>query len=73
MVHWQAKALAAFLRAVRDGRPSADWLREVKREPGPGYGSPIRYKDSTRHFVEVEHWQYRKGLERTVKRLAGGD
>lgn len=70
LVHWQTKALAAFLRAALDGRPSAQWLRDAKREPGTGYASPIRYKDSTRHYVEVEHWEYRKGLERTVQKLA---
>lgn len=71
LVHWQTSALAAFLRAAREKRESAQWLRGVKKEPTQGYETPIRYKDSTRHYVEVEHWAYRKGLERTVKRLGG--
>ncbi len=71
LVHWQARALAAFLRAAHDDRPAARWLRAEKRTPTQGYATPIRYKDSTRHFVEVEHWAYRKGLARTVRRLGG--
>jgi hypothetical protein len=69
LVHWQTKALAAFLRAAVDGRPSATRFREEKRSPTQGYASPIRYKDSTRHFVEVEHWEYGKGLRRVVSAL----
>jgi cation diffusion facilitator CzcD-associated flavoprotein CzcO len=69
LVHWQTRALAAFLRAASERRESAQWLRGVKKEPTQGYETPIRYKDSTRHYVEVEHWAYRQGLERTVRRL----
>lgn len=72
LVHWQASALAAFLRAASERRKSAQWLRGVKKEPTQGYETPIRNKDSTRHYVEVEHWAYRQGLERTVRRLGMG-
>jgi len=71
LVHWQTSALAAFLRAASEQRESAQWLRGVKKVPTQGYETPIRYKDSTRHYVEVEHWAYRRGLERTVRRLGG--
>ena len=32
----------------------------------------IHYKESTRHFVEIEHWSYRKGLMALARRLERG-
>ncbi len=71
LVHHQGRAIALFLEAVRKGRAAADRLRAEKRQPAPGSSGGVRYKDSSRHFVEVEHWSYRKGLERLARSLAG--
>jgi hypothetical protein len=70
LVHWQARAAALFLAAVRAEAPAAQWLRAEKARPAPGSSGGVHYKDSTRHFVEVEHWSYRRGLERIARRLA---
>ena len=69
LVHWQTRAAALFLAAVRDGRSGADWLRREKSGPTAGSSGGVRYKTSSRHYVEVEHWSYRKELERIVRRL----
>jgi hypothetical protein len=69
LVGWQARAVASFLTAVRDGSPAADELRRRKCRPDDGPGSVIRYKDSSRHYLQVEHWSYRKALEALVQRL----
>lgn len=69
LVHWQTRAIALFLDAVRRGDPRADAFRRVRREAEAAYGNPIRYKDSTRHHVEVEHWSYLRALRRTCRAL----
>lgn len=72
-VHWQMRAAAAFLRAARNGAPEAAAFRHERRArlhiPLSG---GVRYLESTRHYLEVEHWSYRRGLERIVRRLARG-
>jgi len=69
LVHWQMLAAARFAAAVRDGHSSADALRQHKADPRRQLSGGIRYKESTRHYVEVEHWSYRKLLKDWIKRF----
>ena len=48
-----------------------DWSRELTlpEKWDEDLGAGIRYKDSTRHLVQVEHWSYRRGLEKLVRDL----
>jgi cation diffusion facilitator CzcD-associated flavoprotein CzcO len=70
LVHWQMEAAARFARASRLGHPSAEPLRRRKANPGDDLGNGIRYRDSTRHYLEVEHWSYRKKLRRWATQLS---
>jgi hypothetical protein len=71
LVHWQMAAAARFARGVlRDGART-EALRRRKENPAEDLGSGIRYKDSPRHSLEVEHWSYQRRLKRWVKRLGG--
>ncbi|MCB1985585.1 MAG: NAD(P)-binding domain-containing protein [Burkholderiales bacterium] len=63
LVHWQMLAAARFATAVRDGHDAADRLRQQKSDQHPDLGNGIRYKESTRHYLEVEHWHYRRLLQ----------
>lgn len=69
LVHWQMLAAARFAAAVRDGHNSANGLRQRKANPRQHLGGGIHYKESTRHYVEVEHWSYRQQLKDWVKQL----
>lgn len=69
LLDWQARAIAVFLRAARQDSASADWLRARKLRAGEELGGGIRYRDSPRHALEVEHWSYFRDLRRIVKRL----
>jgi hypothetical protein len=69
LVHWQTVAAARYARARSEGRPAADLLGNRKKDPSDDAGNGIRYADSTRHHVEVEHWSYRKKLQRWAKTL----
>jgi hypothetical protein len=61
----QAQLVARMARAARGAPRAAAWLyRARQRVAGPG---PIRYVDSPRHRLEVEHFSYRRTLERLVR------
>lgn len=70
LVEAQAKLVAAYLVGVEAGAAAAERFRErkaVAEEPGP-----IRYVDSPRHRLEVEHFSYRRTLKRELRRLRRG-
>jgi hypothetical protein len=69
LVDWQARAVASFLTALGNVSPAAEKLRQRKRQPQETFGSGIHYKDSSRHYLQVEHWSYRLALERLVREL----
>ena len=61
----QSQLVARMALAARSGPRAAAWLyRQRQRPPQPG---PIRYVDSPRHRLEVEHYSYRCRLERLVR------
>lgn len=60
----QAAVVARMARAARSAAGAAAWLYRVRRRPEPA--PPIRYVDSPRHALEVEHHSYRRRLERLI-------
>ncbi len=60
----QAKLVARMATAARVSPRAAAWLYAARRRPAPA--SPIRYVDSPRHTLEVEHFSYRRRLERLI-------
>lgn len=69
LVHWQMAAAAGYARAALGNDPRAEALRRRKADPGEDLGHGIRYRESTRHFFEVEHWSYRRKLVTWAKGL----
>jgi cation diffusion facilitator CzcD-associated flavoprotein CzcO len=69
LVHWQTEAWARFLRAARSQSPAADWFRRQRAQPDGGLRRRIRYTDSPRHSLEVEHWSYMQALKKLMRRL----
>jgi cation diffusion facilitator CzcD-associated flavoprotein CzcO len=63
----QAQLVASMARAARDAPWASAWL--YARRQRPPRPTPIRYIDSPRHALEVEHFSYRKQLERLVTAL----
>ncbi|HEX6749708.1 MAG TPA: NAD(P)-binding domain-containing protein [Longimicrobium sp.] len=72
LVQWQTRAIALFLDAARRETPAAARFRELKRGPDADPGHGIRYKESTRHYLEVEHWSYLRGLRKICRMLEQG-
>jgi len=67
LVHWQTLAAARYARAVVEGAKSAEPLRRRKATPEDDLGGGVRYQESPRHHLEVEHWSYRRKLVRWAK------
>lgn len=63
----QAHLVASMARAHRDAPRASAWL--YARRQRPSRPSPIRYVDSPRHVLEIEHFSYRKELERIIASL----
>ena len=60
----QAALVARMARAAQHAPRAAAWLYRLRQRPDPV--SPIRYVDSPRHALEVEHYSYRRRLERLI-------
>ena len=63
----QARLVARMAQAARSAPTAAGWL--YARRQKPGQSSPIRYLASPRHTLEVEHFSYRRELERIITAL----
>jgi hypothetical protein len=61
----QSQLVARMALAARSGPQAAAWLYRQRQQP-PRRG-PIRYVDSPRHRLEVEHYSYRRRLEHLVR------
>ena len=59
----QSRLVARMAVAARRSPRAAAWLYAVRQRP---VARPIAYVDSPRHALEVEHFSYRRRLERLV-------
>jgi cation diffusion facilitator CzcD-associated flavoprotein CzcO len=66
----QARLIARFLTARKRSPRTAAWFRALKSVGQENYGGGVRYKESTRHYVEIEHHSYARRLDRLARRLA---
>jgi hypothetical protein len=70
----QSRLVARMALAARRSPAAAAWL--YRRRQRPARRPPVRYVDSPRHALEVEHFSYRRELEQLVaamdRRLRGG-
>lgn len=63
----QARLVAGMAAAARSAPHASAWL--YARRQRPDRPSPIRYVASPRHALEVEHFSYRRELERIAAAL----
>ena len=63
----QSRLVAGMALAARESPRAAGWLYARRQRPARPNG--IRYIDSPRHTLEVEHFSYRRELERLVTAL----
>ncbi|MEM8864174.1 MAG: NAD(P)-binding domain-containing protein [Planctomycetota bacterium] len=72
LVDEQAKLIAAYLTGIEAGKPAADWFRQEKRRRAGEPLTSIRYLATPRHALEVEHFSYRRRLQKLTRRLNRG-
>ena len=65
LVHYQAELMARFIDAQRKNSRLADQFRRQKSRPNTR-PSRIRYVRTPRHLLEVEHFGYRRRLQKTI-------
>jgi len=67
LTDWQSRVMAQYIRACEAGR--AAWFDELKTGTQPSLGNGITYANSARHQLEVEHFSYRRRLEKLSARF----
>ncbi len=70
LVDYQTQLIAKFIRAQVQNPAKAEKFRRLKSGPQPNLSHGIKYLDSTRHYVEVEHFSYRQRLKKLIKKLS---
>jgi len=63
----QAAVVARMAAATRSAPRASAWLYEIRQRTGST--APIRYVDSPRHVLEVEHYSYSRTLERILSAM----
>ncbi|MDX1992235.1 MAG: NAD(P)-binding domain-containing protein [bacterium] len=63
----QSQLIASFIAAAQQGSPAADEFRRLKATERPDLGGGIRYLESTRHYLEIEHGSYRARIKKLLK------
>jgi thioredoxin reductase len=70
LVHWQTVAIARFLELRQhDPRAAAAYLARARTRLEDRSDGGVRYLESTRHLVEVEHADYIADLDRDIREL----
>lgn len=69
LVDYQAQLIARFIHSQRHNPTKAAEFRRRKASEQPKLNHGINYVNSTRHYVEVEHFSYRNGLKKLIKQF----
>lgn len=70
LVDYQTQLIAKFICAQEQNPTKANKFRQLKAGPQPNLSHGIKYLDSTRHYVEVEHFSYRERLKKLIKKMS---
>jgi len=69
LVDYQAQLLARFFVALACDPIAAEKFRRRRASDQSDLGNGIRYVHSSRHLLEVEHFSYRRTLQRHIARF----
>ena len=70
IVHWQCRAIALYLSSGWGGGKPNHWLKRRKLSPEEDLSGGVHYHETYRHYLEVEHASYTRGLKKLVRRLS---
>ncbi|MFW5691308.1 MAG: flavin-containing monooxygenase [Chloroflexota bacterium] len=63
----QSQLMARFIKAAAHHLPAAEEFRRIKATERPDLGGGIKYLESTRHLLEIEHHSYRQRVKKHLK------
>lgn len=68
LVHWQSVAVARWMRVLFDEDPqlATAFRRQKKDRVDEDLSQGVKYKESTRHYLEINHMSYLRGLKKDV-------
>ncbi len=70
LVDIQAQLITRYLQALEKNRRSARWFDRLKQSASSQQSRRIAYLDTPRHRLEVEHFSYRRQLQKLITKLA---
>ena len=70
LVDYQAQLITKYIQACQRNSPSLQRFRKRKESTHPQLNQGIRYVDTPRHRLEVEHYSYRRKLQKLIASLA---
>ena len=69
LVDYQTQLIAKFIRAQSEQPTKAAWFRNLKSGPQPDLGGGVKYLQTSRHSIEIEHFSYRRRLQKLIKKF----
>jgi len=71
IMDYQAKIMSRYIHLLRVDLKRAIWFRRAKATPvtAAQLNGGIKYYDSERHWLQVEHITYRKSLRKLIRRM----
>jgi thioredoxin reductase len=69
LVDWQARLMAAFVRAQENDPAKARWFHKLKASRRDNSSGGIHYIGSERHKLEVEYFAYRERLKKLLSKF----
>lgn len=69
LVDYQAQLVARYVVSLSHDPTKAAWFRRLKASEAPDLGDGIAYLKSPRHRLEVEHFSYRRRLQKSIRQF----
>lgn len=69
LVDYQAQLIARYLGQLSSDGPRVEWFQHERKRRAGEPMTAIRYVDTPRHALEVEHFRYRQTLKRLIRKL----
>jgi hypothetical protein len=66
---YQARLIAAFIKAQQSDPKRAEWFRTLKAYAQPDIGHGIKWQDTPWHRFEIQHYRFRRYMKRLLRRF----
>ncbi|MFO7478419.1 MAG: NAD(P)-binding domain-containing protein [Methyloceanibacter sp.] len=66
---YQARLIAAFIKAQDSDPKRANWFKGLKARAQPDIGHGIKWKDTPWHRFEIQHYRFRVYIKRLLRRF----